>query len=368
MTSEILICAAGGGKTTRIVDKAVATTAEQCAMITYTLNNVGEILQKLYDRSAATPAHIEVWPWYTFLLRELARPYQRALISWRIEGIHWAKGKSAKFAREDDISAFYFNDKLIYSDKIAKFICECDKVSGGAVMQRLKQRFDRIYIDEVQDMVGYDLDLLERMLRSNVKLTLVGDHRQATLRTNNSSKNRGMSGILVVKKFADWKGGKLCSVSYETHTYRCQQSIVDLADTLFPGEPATVSKNKERTGHDGIFWLPANEVGAYMERYSPQVLRRSVTTDCMGYRAINYGASKGMTFKRVLIFPHKLAEKWLVSGDISHVAGSAALLYVGITRARHSVAFVCAGPAVVKGAQRVDLSLPSVAHAECLRD
>jgi DNA helicase-2/ATP-dependent DNA helicase PcrA len=137
-----------------------------------------------------------------------------------------------------------------------------------------------------------------------------------------------------------------------------------LADTLFPGEPATVSKNEERTGHDGIFWLPASEVDAYIERYSPQVLRLSVATNCMGYRAMNYGASKGMTFKRVLIFPHKGAEKWLVSGDISFVAGSAAKLYVGITRARHSVAFVCAGQAVVKGAQRVDLSLPSVGDAE----
>lgn len=215
-------------------------------------------------------------------------------------------------------------------------------------------------------MVGYDLDLLELMLRAKIPMTLVGDHRQATLRTSNSRKNKGKSGILVVKTFADWQKSKLCSVSYETQTYRCQQSIVDLADTLFLDEPATISKNEVRTGHDGIFWLPSSEVDAYMSRYNPQVLRFSVLTDCMGYGAMNYGEAKGMSFDRVLIFPHKRAEQWLMSGDISHVTASAAKLYVGITRARHSVTFVCNHTVLVKGAQRANLSSTNVGNAEKL--
>ena len=113
-----------------------------------------------------------------------------------------------------------------------------------------------------------------------------------------------------------------------------------------------------------IFWLPPEEVRAYMARYKPQVLRLSSATDCMDYLAMNYGESKGMTFKRVLIFPHKKAQRWLASGDISHVEGSAAKLYVGITRARHSVTFVCSDRVVVSGAQRFDLSSVSVDNTE----
>ena len=41
--------------------------------------------------------------------------------------------------------------------------------------ERLEQRFDCIYIDEIQDMAAYDIDLIELILRSKVKLTLVGD-------------------------------------------------------------------------------------------------------------------------------------------------------------------------------------------------
>lgn len=55
---------------------------------------------------------------------------------------------------------------------------------------------------------------------------------------------------------------------------------------------------------------------------------------------MNFGEVKGMTFDRVLIFPHKKGRQWLASGDYTYVRDSAAKMYVGITRARHSVAFV----------------------------
>ena len=58
---------------------------------------------------------------------------------------------------------------------------------------------------------------------------------------------------------------------------------------------------------------------------------------------MNFGDSKGMTFERVLIFPHKKGQHWLRTGDLSHIEGSASKLYVGITRARHSVTFVFDG-------------------------
>ena len=114
----------------------------------------------------------------------------------RIDGIHFgSKGGLSQYVNQTDISRFYFSGgKLIYSDKLARFICECNKASKGAVIRRLEQRFDRIYIDEIQDIAGYDIDLVELILRSKIKLTLVGDHRQATFRTNNAAKNSAYLG------------------------------------------------------------------------------------------------------------------------------------------------------------------------------
>jgi len=198
--NEIIIAAAGGGKTTRIAKRALADKSVRSALLTYTQNNVREIERTIYRLNASIPPHIEVWSWYSFLLRELARPYQCFLHDRRIDGIHWVEERSVPYVKQADVSRFYFSGgKLIYSDKLARFICECNKASTGAVIKRLEQRFDRIYIDEIQDMAGYDFDLIELMLRSRVKLTLVGDHRQATFRTNNAAKNSAYLGIRIIK-------------------------------------------------------------------------------------------------------------------------------------------------------------------------
>jgi DNA helicase-2/ATP-dependent DNA helicase PcrA len=327
-----------------VVDQALARNEGTTALITYTRNNVREIQLKVYERVRAIPSHIEVLSWYTFLLRELARPYRSAMHKCRIDGIHWFEGKSAPYIPEAKTNQHYFIDgKRIYSDKIAKFICHCDRLSDGAVMRRLKQRFSQIIIDEVQDMAGYDLDLLELMLKAGVQVSLAGDHRQSILETNQSPKNKKFRGPAIINKFELWKKQGLVAIDYETHTYRCNQAIADLGDGFFPNEPKTASLNDNLTGHDGVFLVAAADVGEYVKLFAPKVLRYSKATKCDPYEAMNFGESKGQTFDRVLIYPHGPANKWLVSGDINPVAKSAAKMYVAVTRARYSVAFVFDG-------------------------
>jgi DNA helicase-2/ATP-dependent DNA helicase PcrA len=339
--NEVVIAAAGGGKTTRIVRRALSDRSEKCALITYTQNNVAEIKSKVYHEAGFIPASLEIWPWYTFLLRELARPYQTSLIKGRISGIEWAQGRSAKYVSQSEVSRFYFSSqKKIYSDKLGRFICECNRLSGGSIVNRLEERFHTIYIDEVQDLAGYDLEVLELLLRSKINIILIGDHRQSTYRTNNALKHTSYRGAGIIDKFKEWSQEKLCSLTYENETFRCNQQIADLADSFFPNEPKTVSRNLKTTGHDGVFTIASTQVQQYVAEYRPIVLRLDINTDCSGCPAMNFGQSKGLTFDRVLIFPHKLATKWLQSGDFDHVKGSASKLYVGITRARYSVAFV----------------------------
>ena len=82
--SRIIICAAGGGKTTRIVTDALGETASRVALVTYTRNNEREIERKFYERGAVIPARVEVMTWFVFLLYELARPYRSPLHDQRI--------------------------------------------------------------------------------------------------------------------------------------------------------------------------------------------------------------------------------------------------------------------------------------------
>ena len=302
--SRIVICAAGGGKTTRIVDQAASDEASRSLLVTYTRNNEREIGRKFYGLGPVIPSNIEVMTWFSFMLRELSRPYRPAMHDRRIDGLQWEDGRSVPYIPESNTAAHYFaGGRYIYSDKIAKFICECDKRTSGAVMGRLAMRFDHIFIDEVQDLAGYDLDVLELILKAGIRLTLVGDHRQATFRTNQSKKNAGFSGINIIKKFQAWDKAGLASLTYEQHTYRCHQQIANLGDSFFPGEPPNKSLNNVVTGHDGIFIVPTSKVEAYVETYAPQVLRFDRKTKCEGFAATNFGESRGSTFDRVLIFP-----------------------------------------------------------------
>ena len=341
LANEIIIAAAGGGKTTRMAARARAHELGGVAVVTYTTNNVQEIKNKFFELHPALPAHAEIWSWYRFLLHEMARPYQRALLDRRIDGLHWVEGRSAPYVPRTKTTPFFLSqNSQIYSDKIARFIIECNTKSSGAVIARLEDRFHTIFIDEIQDMAGYDLDLLELILRSKIDLVMVGDHRQATYRTNNAAKNGAYAGANIIAKFREWERTGLITLSHARETYRCHQLIAVLADSFYPAEPKTISKNEVVTGHDGAFLVSAESVSAYMEKYRPQVLRLDRRTGCDDYAAMNFGEFKGMTFDRVLIFPHGKGRKWLASGEYDHVKDSAAKMYVGVTRARHSVAFV----------------------------
>lgn len=355
--SRVIISAAGGGKTTRVVELALGATDGVTALLTYTRGNIRELHKKVHERRVCVPTHVEIQPWFTFLLREMARPYRAVMHGNRVDGISWVDGKSDRFARATDIRRFYFKDgHRIYSDKIAKFICECETRSGGAVLRRLKQRFSRIVIDEVQDMAGYDLNLIELMLRAGIDMTLVGDFRQATFATNNSPKNKAFAGSKVINIFEKWKKDGIVTIEYERHTYRCNQAIAELADKFFPDVPPTVSRNLDVTGHDGIFVVASSDIPAYTACFAPQALRYSVKTRCDMQTPLNFGESKGMTFDRVLIFPHGPAVKWIKSGNVEEVAKSLSKMYVAVTRARHSVAFVFDGSTQAIGATRWDAS------------
>ena len=354
--NEVIIAAAGGRKTTRIVERAVGATHERAALVTYTNNNADELGRAILRFRPSVPQHLEVMTWYTFLLHDLARPYQNAMIDKRIEGISFVPGHSAIGVPRSNKCRFYFaNGMLIYSDKISDFVCRSNEASGKAVMRRLQQRFDRIYIDEVQDLAGYDLDVVDMILRSNIKVTLVGDHRQSTFRTHHSKRNIQFAGRDIVKKFAEWESEGLLTRTTERETWRSCQPIADLADKFFPDEPTTISKNEKDTGHDGVFAIPRRAVAEYVRRYKPFILRLSKRTDTEGLDAMNYGLSKGLTVDRVLIFPHGKAIDWLKSNDFKHVEKTAEEMYVGITRARYSVTFVIDDDVGVPGVAPYDV-------------
>jgi len=341
--NEIVIAAAGSRKTTFIVEEALNIKEEKIVILTYTIENQRQIEKYLIEKNCIIPENITVCSWFSFLLSDGARPYQNYLYDKkRIQTICFVEGKSTKYVKKENVEKYFFTmDGRIYTDKIAEFACMCNDISDGLVISRIESIYKHVFIDEVQDLAGYDLDFLELLIKAETKVTIVGDSRQATYFTNCSPKNKKYKGSSIIELFKDWERKGLVSITHKNECFRCNQKICDFADGLYPEMPKTKSVMTMKTGHDGIYKIDENRIKEYIEEYSPVILRDTKRTNTFGYRAINFGLSKGQTYKRILVFPNTPIKKYLENAKLEELKPTTkARFYVAITRAMYSVCFV----------------------------
>lgn len=341
--NQVLLSAAGSGKTTLLVRQAMARPQCRIAIVTYTTENLEEIRRAFERHAGAVPAHVTLYSWYRFLLRECIRPYQAALCTQpRVESIFFVEGRTNNRAPRNQVLRHYLAGSRMYSDRAADFAVRCDDLTQGAVIDRLAAMYDELYIDEVQDLAGYDLDLVERLLTSSIEMVLVGDMRQATYATNHSARHQQYRGVSMMALFQGWEARNLCQIQYRLISHRCVQALCDMADALYPQMPPTKSGNENVTGHEGIYIVSPEQIPAYVLAFSPTVLRYDRKEACAGLPAVNFGESKGRTYSRVLIFPNGPLVQFLRTADAKRIS-SPAKYYVALTRAQQSVAFVLNG-------------------------
>lgn len=342
--NRIIIASAGSGKTTSIIKDAIGYESGRSALITYTHHNTEELRDRAYETVGHIPPSLTVSTWYSFILRHFVRPYQNDIYPTPIKQVQFVDGRSAKWTKKDDIDKFFFSEPgCIYLDKISQFACEVIEKTCGLLLDRFEAIFNRLYIDEAQDLAGYDLDLVEHLLKSKVQVTLIGDVRQGAYKTNNSGRNRQYAGAKIVNKFDEWCNETDTVMEHLAYSHRCVQAICDYADQFYPNLPPATSLNSRLTGHDGVFAVRRSDIGHYIEAFRPQGLRLDRKTKDVPGTPLNFGEAKGKTFERTIIFPHKALEDVLRAGEVGRLGNAPstiAKVYVGITRAKQSVAFV----------------------------
>jgi superfamily I DNA/RNA helicase len=366
--NRVLIASAGSGKTTFIVDKALAQKEERVLITTFTRANEAEIRKKIIEKNKFIPENITIQTWYSFLLKHGARPFQGVLFNKKIQGLLLVSSKSGLkgykkpcpeckqsgiikpckkcqmpfYYGENEIENFYFTKTLkIYSDKLSKFVYSCNKKTNGLVIKRFSQIFSHVFIDEVQDLAGYDLELLKLLFVADINLLLVGDPRQGTYSTNNSAKNKKFGKMHIVDFFNE--NSTLLDINdTKLHVnHRCNKYICDFSNKLYPDFPETNSDFRKMSEHDGIFFVKEIDVNSYLEKYRPMQLRDSNKKRVdEKYMFMNFGESKGLSFDRVLIYPTQLFLDWLKDNNSELGSTSRSKLYVAITRARYSVGIV----------------------------
>ena len=343
MSNKVIIAAAGSGKTTHLIETALQARNAIILITTFTEENEKEIRPRFFERNGCIPSNVVIQTWFSFLLQHGVRPYQGYLYDKNIVGLSLVNSQSALRSQETNVERHYVTgDKKIYSDKIAKFACRCDERSNGAVISRLSKIYTHIFIDEVQDLAGYDLEFLDKLFLSPLEILLVGDPRQRTFSTNSSAKHKQFrrSNILDYFKSRKMKFNLDIDSQSLNVNHRCVSEICDFSNKLYPDMIATTSDNTSEIEHKGVYFLRQTDVEEYLQKYSPIQLRQSKSTDTHpAYPTLNFGVSKGLSFDRVLIYPTKPILDWIIRG-IELKPTSKCKLYVAITRARYSVAIL----------------------------
>ena len=366
MSRKVVIASAGAGKTHRIVSEAedYASQGSKVLVVTYTENNQKELVSRFSSVTIDNDKFV-VKGLFSFLLEDIIRPYQRCVFSERIETInfnsngdpHKRNGRTIP-GRKELLSCGSLNPdyyltqcrKKAHTTYLSKLATKIMKLKEKEILDRLERLYKHIYFDEVQDLVGWDYEILKALGKSkSLRITCVGDFRQTIYDTSVASKG---------PKTSEQKLEKFNAMKFdEEHlavSRRSVQSICDYADKIHSDEGyqktiSTVGQIPESFGdHIGIFCVSESNAIAYIDEYQPVLLRHGISSgkdfNEVNVRKINFGKSKGLGFDRALIVPTKNYIKYIL-GDCTvfnddKSEESKNKLYVAITRARYSVAFI----------------------------
>ncbi|MCM1986287.1 UvrD-helicase domain-containing protein [Methanococcoides seepicolus] len=354
--NKLIIAAAGSGKTTEIIKEALKQRDGNILITTYTQANEEAIRRKIIEMEKCIPKNITVQTWFSFLIQDGIKPYQDCLFVHKINGMVLVNEASGyRFTNkngqkicypESNFNKYYFTDDFcIYSDKIAKLVFKLNEQSESAVINRLSKIYSHIFVDEVQDLAGYDLEFIKLLFSSPTNVILVGDPRQVTYLTHNEQTHKQYSYGRIKNFILDKCENEKCEIDEISLniSHRNNGLICDFSSRLYPNYNECNSDQLTETGHDGIFLVRMCELDQYLDTYRPLQLRYSITEKRVrkDYSVMNFGESKGSECDRAIIYPTIGMLKWVFNNNTNLADKTKAQFYVALTRAKYSVAIVC---------------------------
>jgi DNA helicase-2/ATP-dependent DNA helicase PcrA len=343
--SRLTLAVAGSRKTQGLVEACkAADPAERILVLTYTRNNQSGLSTRLAALAGDHP-HVDVAGWFSFLLHHFVGPFLPVVFPGsRVEGFDF-DSQPQTYVAADQWRRYFNQHSEARRVHLPQLAVRINDAGAGVCIHRLERIYDRIMIDEVQDLAGYDLEILKLLIASGITVQMVGDLRQAIMATNERErKNNQYMFMNIWNWFREQESAGRIVIEQRCETWRCAPEITAFADSLFApdwGFLPTISRNAERTGHDGMFLVAPKHVDDYNDEFHPVLLRHSkASAKQYGHlTCMNIGDSKGLERERILIFPTAPVSKFLTNATPLSDQ-QAARLYVAVTRARHSVAFI----------------------------
>jgi DNA helicase II / ATP-dependent DNA helicase PcrA len=359
--NRVVIAAAGSGKTTFLVNEALKVKDEGVLITTYTESNEAEIKQRIFEIYGHIPPNIVVMSWWSFLISHGVKPFQGRLFDFSVRRLQLVSQKSGFRAKnkadhpiywgEDAFEHHYFDSShQVYSDKLAKLVIRCNKASKGDVIDRISRVFQHIFVDEVQDLAGYDLDILALFFASASRVILVGDPRQVTYLTHNEARHSHYADGRLLAFLKEKLRKRIVFDIDEDRlntSHRNNDLICALSSRLYPALKATTACKcrtcrPDNIADQGLFFVHPKDKERYMRSYQPMQLCWAANSSGVdrSQPAMTFGGSKGLGFDRVLIYPTTDMLSWLHDNRGELKPQTRARMYVALTRAKHSVAII----------------------------
>lgn len=370
MNNKVVFAAAGNGKTYSICKQAKDIVEKQngCVLLISYTNEGIHSLEKEYRKQndGILNEKIIIKSWYSFVLSEFIKPYQCLLHLKEkvyknesdfdvpenyVSSIAFYSGEPPCWFGQKHIQYYINSAGDVYPDRTSEFACLCNSHADGKAISRIENIYTNIFIDELQDYAGWDLELIKLLFESKASVTCVGDYKQATYRTNNSLKNRAYRDEKIRDFFCLLEKRGICKVSYDKTTRRFNQEICNYINSIYNDAESAVEESAERETNNeekniGVYIIESKNLAECCNHYNPVILRYDKRTniefkhECT---VLNYGASKGATYDRTVIIPVRTVLPFVTKQAQITSNQTRSKFYVACTRAKHSIVFVVDG-------------------------
>lgn len=258
-SNKVILACAGSGKTWGICQDAIQNkSSKKILLVSYT-NKSLESLKDEYKKqnSGVLDKNIDVCTWYQFMLREIIKPYQMELFKNKeifnyVKSINFENQYKRFYYKKEDYHYYFDNNNNIRVNNVSELALLINRYSKGKPKKRLEEIYSHIYIDELQDLVGRDVELLELLFSSSINIYVVGDYKQSTLKTHNAKANKSKSGIYIFDHIKSLKEKYNIDFYNENISKRFVSDIAYFANLLYQENPIETLGLEERN-HTGVF-------------------------------------------------------------------------------------------------------------------
>lgn len=358
----VKMSAAGSGKTWDICHSAleeVNNNNKKALIVTYTNRSAESVRNEIRKQNGGVlHPQIVIKTWFRFLLSETIRPYQTYITGGRInhiKSIDFSEMYGQKnFYKSGNYYRYITTGRNVRVNQVSELALLLNKNSRGKTIKRLEEIYSNIYFDEIQDLAGNDIELLELLFDSSIIITCCGDNKQATFSTHVARKNKRKTGINIWEFFFELEKSGRVFVERNLASRRFNWDICSFANKVFSSGESISTIMRMTTGHDGVYLIDESDADCYFQCYSPKVLRFDARTK-VDKPSVNFGECKGETFERVMIYPNEPLNQFILKGK---ALLSPEKYYVGVTRAQYSIAFVMKKlPSQLTGYEPVNVSV-----------